>query len=294
MIYRREITRKNKKERHFGKTAILGLGFGVGFMTFALQLRKKLRFTPDEVREVIGAEYDKLVLWVEKRLNPRPEYFGNIKIDAVAKSKYKGAVLIARRLKAAIAKARTTPDEMKYELALCKYVVDLYRAQYPEVPELWAAEEADALAAVHSPGQQFGRWVVEGRFLNCYLDTGRPLHYCDTGTEKIKTPWGAIKEQVTYYGVAKKGSKKWQRMHLYGSMEVENITQATAREVMASAFVRAVEYDPSLTVHDELLVEVDEGEEDVPQFELFMARPLQGLDGCPIVAEGAIMRRFRK
>jgi hypothetical protein len=47
-IYKRTITKKDKKERQFGKTAILGLGYGMGWEKFQKQVKKDCGFEIDE------------------------------------------------------------------------------------------------------------------------------------------------------------------------------------------------------------------------------------------------------
>lgn len=296
-IYRREITKADKKERQFGKTTILGLGFGVGFLTFALNLRKEMRFTEAEVRSIVSGKYAQALDWVHKKLYPQKEHFEKAENPINA---YKEAVLASRIMHKRIKVARADPDEMLPELALCKYVVDMYRARFKEVPDLWKMYEESAAEAVRNPGVPvqagFVTWCFEGRFLNAYLPSGRALHYCDPRLKPLRTPWGQIKEQLHYMGVHKK-TKQWVEMHTYGASETENVTQAVARDIMAHALVKADEsnlYTPILSVHDELLNEIAKGQGVVLAFEQFMADAPPEYAGCPIAAEGGIMMRFQK
>jgi DNA polymerase len=55
-IYNKRVTKKDKKERQVGKTAVLGLGFGMGFMRFIEQLKKDdgIEIAPQESKRVVN------------------------------------------------------------------------------------------------------------------------------------------------------------------------------------------------------------------------------------------------
>ena len=139
-------------------------------------------------------------------------------------------------------------------------------------------------------------WRVIDGFLHCKLPSGRLLGYCEPLIIKKKTPWGEEREALTYMGVDTY-TKKWRRQDTYGGMLVENITQATARDLMADAMLRNHEqgtYDVILSVHDELLAECDEDEGDIKDFEMAMAHTEEWAEGCPVAAEGWTGRRYKK
>ena len=62
-------------------------------------------------------------------------------------------------------------------------------------------------------------------------------------------------ESVTYEGVGEQ--KKWLRLESYGPKFVENIVQATARDILAEAMLRlnAAGYRIVMHVHDEAVIE---------------------------------------
>ncbi len=62
-------------------------------------------------------------------------------------------------------------------------------------------------------------------------------------------------ESVTYEGVA--SMKKWDRIESYGPKFIENIVQATARDILAEAMLRldAAGYRIVMHVHDEVVIE---------------------------------------
>lgn len=305
-IYRREITKKDKNERFFGKTAILSLGFGVGFMTFMLRLRQDLRFTVEEAEEILGKAKDRYYKWVARAFDPQKEHFQvgwKYETEKDAEFAYRMAVNTARLYKWRLSDNRI-PDwnEVAHELALCKMVVDKYRERFALVVQMWAEQEDAAVNAVRNPGQAFqaGKllWCVEEQRLFCQLPSGRYLTYADPVIKEVKTPWGQKKPQICFMGVEKgNGPKRWTQLSTYGASLVENITQACARDVMADAFVRADEteaYTPITTVHDELINEMDEDTADVQEFDRFMTTVPPAFMLCPIAAESGMFHRYQK
>lgn len=286
-IYGYKVTKKeNPDERQFGKQGILGLGFEMGFVTFLLTCRKyDIRFEEGMVRRIVDAStYSRYVAAIEKYL--------------------KGDKRRVRRLE----EAGEDPERIMHELVLMKHTVDTYRGRYPEVTQMWRDQETAAIAAIKTPGRVVesarGRnsWVVEDNFLKTYLPSGRPLHYYDPKVVKKKTPWKnpdgspVFKPSITFMGVDPL-SKKWVRMDTYGGSLVENITQATARDLMATAMVKADDegtYDVIMSVHDELVCEVDRDKGDVGEFEKMMAWTPGWAHGCPVEAEGWRGFRYRK
>lgn len=76
----------------------------------------------------------------------------------------------------------------------------------------------------------------------------------------------------------------------------ENITQAVARDFMAYGMLNVEKhnYPILLTVHDEIISEVDEGTGDLEEFEALMAELPPWGAGCPIDAEGWRGDRYKK
>jgi DNA polymerase len=208
-----------------------------------------------------------------------------------------------RRLKT-LADAEMDPAEVMHELILMRYTVMTYRARYPEVEAMWRDQEKAAILAVREPGRRVhverGRctWVVEGRFLRCYLPSGRALTYNEPKILQKAVPWNKNeKRPVLTFMAQNSKTNQWERQQTYGGTLVENITQATARDLMAEAMVRLEEhpdYDPVISVHDEAVAEADLGTGSVHEFEQIVAqRPIWAPD-CPVEAEGWRGPRYRK
>lgn len=106
-----------------------------------------------------------------------------------------------------------------------------WREKHPRIVAFWRALEAAAYAAVQEPGTRFWAgehisFVVSGSFLTMRLPSGRRLFYPYPRLEPRKTPWGDIKDVVTYMGIdTRTGSPtkgKWARLSSYGGKFAEN------------------------------------------------------------------------
>jgi DNA polymerase len=60
---------------------------------------------------------------------------------------------------------------------------------------------------------------------------------------------------ITYEGVG--GTKKWERLDSYGPKFVENIVQATARDILCYAMKTLRCCSVTMHIHDELVIEAD-------------------------------------
>lgn len=182
---------------------------------------------------------------------------------------------------------------------LAKKAVSAYRAKFERVPAFWKECEEAAIGAVLYPGKIFktGKvaWRQVGDFLYAKLPSGRKIAYHKPKLQRKKTPWGEMKLVLTYMGVDSMTKKYW-RQHTYGGKLVENITQGVARDFMAEAMLRveAKGYEIIMSVHDELVAEVDEGFGSLKEFEKLMVELPDWGKGCPIQAEGWEGKRFKK
>lgn len=295
-IYGYPVTDKKKQadERQMGKQAILGLGFGMGFVTFLFTCHKYgIRFSVTQAKRIVGDRWHELLDYMERYFFPER----TAEPGDEARARRSG-----RARRARIEKNGLVLGEVIHELVLMKHIVDAYRRKYPMIVQMWEDVEAAAIAAVRAPGRRvdshLGRctFVVERRFLKCYLPSGRALYYCDPRLVKRETPWGEQKDVLLFMAV-NPVTKQWSVDDTYGGKLVENITQAVARDLMAEAMVAADEsgvYDVILSVHDELIAEVDDGVGSVEEFEELMSRTPRWADGCPVAAEGWRGKRYRK
>lgn len=135
-----------------------------------------------------------------------------------------------------------------------------WRANNSKIVDFWWACDR-AARVVLSSGQpvdvgpvRFGMW---GPHMIIRLPSGRPLVYRNARLIPSKDRPG--EQEISYMGT-NQYTRKWERLRTYGGKLVENITQATARDVMRDAMLRADRegIPVRLTVHDELITEPDE------------------------------------
>ena len=164
---------------------------------------------------------------------------------------------------------------------------------------MWYDQEKAAIRAVksgHPIVTRYVRWLMDDGFLRCELPSGRWLSYPAPEIQKKHTPWGDLRDVLTYE-TTNQYTRQWQREQTYGGKLVENVVQAIARDIMAEAMLRIHEggvYSPVLSVHDELISEAPLGVGSVQEFERLMAEcPLWAV-GCPVAAEGWTGERYRK
>lgn len=268
-IYGRPINRKvDIAEGMVGKVAILALGYQGGIGAFA-SMAKNYRLDLHGVYEVIWPTVDP-----DER---------------------------AKAIKAEITYARRTPEPIPQECAwACDVVKQRWRAANDKIVSLWYAVEAAAIEAV-----QTGKLVKCGKvhfglrgrgphqFLMCRLPSGRKLAFHKPELRLKKTPWGEMKPVLSYMTVV---DGQYIRRDSYGGLLVENITQAIARDIMAGGFKRAEDrgYIPVLSIHDEGVAEVREGEGDIEEYCRLLEQPPSWAAGLPIRAEGWRGKRYRK
>lgn len=298
-IYGYEVEKKtHPNERQFGKQAILGLGFGMGFVTFLLTCRKYgIYFSRADVLRIMGkkqmAKYEK---WVRDYLCMNgPPHGATPEQLKKHSNKRRQAAKVLRRL----VDAREVPAEVVHELALMKYTVDVYRSRYPEVKQMWKGQEAAAIEAVQGNHRvECGEvaWYVEDDFLHCELPSGRLLSYCSPEVKMVETSWGEKRPGLRYMHVNGR-TRKWERTATYGGKLTENITQAVARDILTNAMLLAHQGDTYRTafhVHDEMVCEVRENEGSIEEFEALMSAVPPWAAGCPITAEAERYKRYRK
>ena len=125
--------------------------------------------------------------------------------------------------------------------------------------------------------------------------SGRAMCYPFPRVGEVTTPWGATKEALTHMTV-NSVTRKWERTPTYGGKLVENVVQAVSRDLLAAAMLRleAHGYALSMTVHDELVMEVPEDEGDLAEVEELAAVTPDWAAGLPMKAEGWRSRRYQK
>lgn len=126
-------------------------------------------------------------------------------------------------------------------------LVNAWRSTNPRIVEFWWKVDK-AIKKVINEGKviRLGKLIFEYRakMLFIHLPSGRKLSY-------VKPE---IREgQITYYGIG--DNKKFVRIESYGPKFVENIVQATARDLLVFA-MKNMNLPIVMHIHDEIVVEV--------------------------------------
>jgi DNA polymerase bacteriophage-type len=171
-------------------------------------------------------------------------------------------------------------------------IVKAWRKANSNIVAFWYDLERKALDAVRTPGMTltFGRLKLrrDESWLRILLPSGRALCYPSPRIDEDN--------RLSYMGV-NNYSRKWERIPTYGGKFAAEVTQGTARDVIADAMPRAegAGYEIVLTVHDEIVTEV-------PDDERFSGSGLANIlttnpawtDGLPLAATSFEGKRYGK
>jgi DNA polymerase len=163
------------------------------------------------------------------------------------------------------------------------------RANEWAVP-FWEELESAYTRAVRNPGKQF----QAGRIV--YLHDGTHLWYALPSGRVLCYPYAKFEDDaITYAKAAWKpaaDAKEWPRARLWRGLACENVTQATAHDLLREALRRLD--DVVLHVHDEIVLETDRPEEALEELQKVMTTPPAWAAGLPLDAEASIMERYGK
>ncbi|GAA0753598.1 DNA polymerase [Clostridium sartagoforme] len=164
-------------------------------------------------------------------------------------------------------------------------LVNTWRQANPHISQFWWDVDAAAISAVKDKrATSVGkiRFDYHSGILFVTLPSGRKLSYVKPKMELNK--FG--REGLTYEGIGE--SKKWMRLETYGPKLVENIVQATSRDILAEAMLRLEERGFAIVchVHDEVVLEVPIGISSVDEVNEIMAMNPSWTEGLPLKAAG--------
>lgn len=252
----------DKEQRQIGKVQELALGYegGVGaFLTFAATYGIDLEGTAEHAIEAIPP---------------------SIRAEAVS------ALDWTREQK------RPTFGLSDRAWIVCDSFKRAWRYRHPAITTFWRDLQEAAVLAVGNAGSTYTcrglRLRRDAGWLRIRLPSGRFLCY----------PAPAVDEsgKLSYMGV-NQYSRKWSRIATYGGKLAENVTQAVARDVLASAMpaIEAEGYAIVLSVHDELLTETpDSADYSSDHLAALMSTNPPWAEGLPLAAAGFEALRYRK
>lgn len=284
-IYDKPETDIDKGERFYGKSAVLGCGYGMGFRGFrdfcrlygadttykeAKQVIKTYRDSNESIRQ----------LWSE--------------VGAAAIRAVKTKIPIFYR-------------ELKFFYDGFTLAIHLPSGRSIHYPR----PKVEKVRAPWSIG--FQGWIEAGpeqeeflESINCNLGEYKDGRFKCSMSKDLRPKLEGFKfaivekepktiEVLSYMGT-NSYTRKWEPIRTYGAKLVENIIQGVARDFLAEAMIRLEErgYPIIATVHDEVIAEVPEGHGSLEEFERLMCEVPKWGSGCPIAVEGYESERYKK
>ena len=173
-------------------------------------------------------------------------------------------------------------------------MVDGWRRANPWAMPFWESLERCYTAAMRHKGKEFtaGRitYLFDGVHLWYALPSGRILCY----------PYARLEgDGVTYAKAAWKpaaDAKEWPRARLWRGLACENVTQATANDILRYALrsLDAEGFEPVLHVHDEIVLETADPVAAEEAMRRAMCTPPAWAAGLPLGIETSTMTRYGK
>ena len=183
---------------------------------------------------------------------------------------------------------------VRFEEPQARRIVDAWRRANPWAVTFWQELENAYMSAVRHKGHEFsaGRitYLYDGQHLWYMLPSGRVLCY----------PFAKFEgEHLTYCKAAWKpaaDATEWPRARLWSGLACENVTQAAAHCLLRHAMreCEKIGLNVIVTVHDEIVIEVDSPDDAKQQLEKIMVSTPLWAEGLPLAAESKIMRRYGK
>jgi DNA polymerase len=158
-------------------------------------------------------------------------------------------------------------------------LVDAWRQSNPRIVSFWWDVDKVAMEAVrykHTNSTHGITFSCQSGMLFITLPSGRRLAY-------VKPRIGENRfggQCITYEGIG--STKKWERLDSYGPKFVENIVQATARDILCSAMLTLRTCAIVMHVHDEVVIEADS--------QISLKEVCEQMGQTPFWAKGLLLR----
>lgn len=190
-------------------------------------------------------------------------------------------------------------EQMGLTDAEMKEIVRNWRAKSPNIVSFWyAVDEAVKVAIQRSTKVVLGKFknlIIEsnGKVLTISLPSGRQLFY--QSPQMTTNRFGGA--SVRYRGM-NQTTRNWEWVESYGGKFVENIVQATARDLLAHSMIKidALGYPIVMHVHDEVAIEEDLGtaEERLEELCNLMGEEVPWAKGLVLTAAGYTTTFYKK
>ena len=170
-------------------------------------------------------------------------------------------------------------------------IIDSWRTANPHIVQFWWDVEKTAVETVKDHQERQVRMIRFQFYANTLwlvLPSGRKLAYIKPKLQPNR--FGRM--AITYEGLGQ--NNKWCRGETYSGKLVENITQATARDLLAEAMWRLeqAKFDIVAHVHDEVILEVPKGSITVDEVCGIMNQNPSWADCLPLASAGYIGEKF--
>ena len=175
--------------------------------------------------------------------------------------------------------------------AQARSMVDAWRRANVWAVPFWSNLEEAYNRALRNKGRVF----TAGRI--SYVADKNHLWYCLPSGRVLCYPFARFEENgdITYAKAAWKpaaDAKAWPRARLWRGLACENVTQATAHDLLREALRRLP--GVVLHVHDEIVLETDQPEAAKAALIEAMTTPPAWAEGLPLDVEASIMERYGK
>lgn len=171
-----------------------------------------------------------------------------------------------------------------------KLAVEVYREQHSKLVKFWETMNQAAVYSIQRPGDiirinQYVSFEFNHPYLCMILPSGRKLHYFQPNLEYSHYGTG-----LSYMSMNDRN--QYVRTHTYGGKLVENLVQATARDLLVDAVGQILTSKLNIVthIHDEVVVEGHH----LSEVERMMLNAPAWAEKLPLAVDGAEVQRYKK
>lgn len=269
-----DIRSKNDPRRQTGKTAELALGFGGGVSALD-QMARNYHIDMADAYEP---------LWSAATPEDRE--------------------MVTDRWKETFAKGNATLPQKAW--IACQLVVWGWRRSNKPITDMWDRFHSAAWHTLEDKGVDYEAGRVTFRrehgFMWMTLPSGRKLAYPTPAIENLEVPWSdkrlpkSQREHRDMLTTLAFEQGRAIRVAAYAGLNFQHAVQGIARDLLACGMhnVEAGGYPVILTIHDEVLAEVDDGPVNMAEFLALLCAKRAWAEGIPLIASGWAGQRYRK